>query len=1039
MTTIPIREVATATPPDVVAREGRGERAAILACPQPPLFAPLQDVVITSRGRGTSWAQVCRAVALGADLAFAPPQPWRVPLRSAAGTVPRGWWLHSDASRANAHPAQDTNAPTGPTQGRKHLPCLMLALLLGGALTRAHAAVMPPAALPPSVTAYVKDHCLDCHDADSARAGFRIDTVSADFTVGDTAAQWKEIMDRISGGEMPPKKKARPDAKASYAVTSWIAGRLKQTDDLAMGAGGRVPLRRMNRVEYANTVRDLFSLEEGFARRVEKELPADGKVGGFDRGAAGLFMDEGQLGQYLAVAELVLDDGVFLAKPEVQHLTWDARAKQFIHGIGVCHRDATGKVVNDNPPPGVAATIAEPLSEITVDQTDGGKEKRYVAHGVYDWAVKGDGIEYLSGGSNYRNPGNLRSPFCAWDWGQKGVTRDGWYRLRFKAGAFVGRGKEAQSDVRLQIEYAFGTPIEVVKTVVIDAPLDAPKDYEVMMYLQSGPPGMNHPLEIGWDNGDKSVAVVNPAYEEVQWKPVLVAQEIQRAQQEKQSAEAIATVKRKSEEALAAALQSRRTFAGPMFVFNPKLVVADRPRLWLGTFSFEGPITEWPPHGRTTLLFAGETRSDAQYLREIFARFLPKAYRRPALPVEVAALVAWVQKQQADRHLVLADAVRVGVKNVLCSPAFLYLGAEAAEAADGAEHRPQAKAGPQALDDWQLASRLSYLLWSSAPDEVLTALASKGQLHRSEALRAQVTRMLGDPRAREFTRNFAGQWLGVRNFDNGTAPNRDVYREYDDRLRDSSKREPLEFFHQLLTADLPITAILDSDFIVVDERLARHYGIPGVIGEQFRRVPAPADGRRGGVLGMTGILTYLADGTRTLPVRRATWLLDTLWNQQVPPPPPNAGALPAIKGKTLSVRDRLDAHRASDNCASCHTRVDPFGLALENYDAVGKWRDRQNGEGMNGDDNAPALVIGGQLPDGTAFATVQEFKAALRAHQETFLKAFAEKLLCYALTRPIAYGDHTVVDQIVAHAKAHGLHLQEIIQATVASPFFQTR
>ncbi len=1037
MTTIPIREAAAATPTNVVAREGVGMVTATFASAQQPMTAPLQAVVSAGRGGGTSWVNVCSAVAFGADLAHAPPQPWHgSSLRSAAGMVLRGWWLHSDASHASVHPAHDTTAATGPNRGRRQLQCLLLALLVAGALTRGHAAVMPPAAMPPSITAYVKDHCLDCHDADSARAGFRIDTLSADFSVGDTAAQWKEVMDRISGGEMPPKKKARPDAKASYAVTSWIAGRLKETDELAMGAGGRVPLRRMNRVEYANTVRDLFSLEEGFARRVEKELPADGKVGGFDRGAAGLFMDEGQLGQYLSVAALVLDEGVFLPKPEVQHLTWDARAKQYIHGIGVCHRDATGKVVNDNPPPGVAATIAEPLSEITVDQTDGGKEKRYVAHGAYAWAVKGEGIEYLSGGNNYRTPGNLRSPYCAWDWGQKGVTRDGWYRLRFKAGAFAGRGKEAQPDVRLVIEYAFGTPIEVVKSVVIDAPLDAPKDYEVMMYLQAGPLGMNHPLEVGWDNGNQDVAITNPVYQEVQWKPVLVAGEIQHAQQEKQPAETVAALKRKSEEALAAALQSRRTFNGPMHVLDPKLVIADRPRLWLGQLTFEGPIIEYPPRGRTTLLFAGETRSDAQYVREIFARFLPRAYRRPALPAEVDTLVAWVGKQQAERKLALADAVRVGVKNVLCSPAFLYLGAEGA---DGSESRPQAKPGPQALDDWQLASRLSYLLWSSAPDDALTVLAAKGQLHRSDVLRAQVTRMLGEPRAREFTRNFAGQWLGVRNFDNGTAPNRDVYREYDDRLRDSSKREPLEFFHQLLTADLPVTAVLDSDFVVVDERLARHYGIAGVTGEQFRRVPAPADGRRGGVLGMAGILTYLADGTRTLPVRRATWLLDTLWNQQVPPPPPNAGALPAIKGKNLSVRERLDAHRASDNCASCHTRVDPFGLALENYDAVGKWRDRQNGEGMNGDDNAPALVVGGQLPDGTAFATVQEFKAALRAHQDAFLKAFAEKLLCYALTRPIAYGDHTVVDQIVAHAKAHGLHLQEIIQATVASPFFQTR
>jgi hypothetical protein len=282
--------------------------------------------------------------------------------------------------------------------------------------------------------------------------------------------------------------------------------------------------------------------------------------------------------------------------------------------------------------------------------------------------------------------------------------------------------------------------------------------------------------------------------------------------------------------------------------------------------------------------------------------------------------------------------------------------------------------------------------------------------------------------------------LSVRNFDNGNPPNRDFYRQYDDALRDSSKREPLEFFQEVLQKNLPLTNFLDSDFLVINERLAKHYGIEGVDGESFRRVSAPADGRRGGVLGMAGLMTYLADGTRTLPVRRATWVLDMLWNQPVPPPPPNAGDLPAIKGRQqLTVRERLDQHRLSENCASCHARVDAFGLALENYDAIGMWRDRQNGEGMRGDKGSPLLDVSGQLPDGSTFKTVQEFKAALLAQKKLFARAFVEKFLCYSLGRPIVYGDHVVVDQITAQAAAHDYRLQEVIQATVASSFFQTQ
>lgn len=899
-------------------------------------------------------------------------------------------------------------------------------------------AAEPIVPVPANIRPFIQNHCVDCHDAESARAGFRIDLLSADFTAGNNASLWKEVMDKINGGEMPPKKKPRPDAKEAFRVTSWVAQQLDETTKIAQGAGGRVPMRRMNRVEYANTVRDIFSLEEGFARRIEKELPADGKVGGFDRGGASLFMDEGQLTQYMAVADLVLDEAVFIEKPDVQKFTWNALNEKHVHGIGAASKDAAGKVVDNNPPPGVVATYKEPLSKIAIDNFGqwNAKENRYVPHGPFYWTAKNGGIEYLSGGNNYRRPGNLRSPFYGEDWGKKGVKRDGWYRFRIKAGAFKGEGKEEQKEVRLVVEYGSGSPIEVVQSAVIDAPLDAPKEYVFMMYLQAGPPGMNRSWRMGWDNGDKDVVITNPLYQDVQWKPVTIAGEIERAIREKKPAEFIAELKKKSEVALAAALENRKTFAGPLWVYDPKLDIAKRPRLWVGEMNWEGPIVEWPSKARQTLFFAGEGREDDGYLREIFARILPLAYRRPAAASEVERMVAWTLQAKAARTLTFNQAVREGVKNLLCSPAFLYLGSESQVAAPSAAPA----AGPKPIDDWQLASRLSYLLWSSAPDQELYKLAAAGKLRDPSVIQAQVKRLLADRRSTEFVRNFAGQWLSVRNFDNGNPPNRDFYRQYDDALRDSSKREPLEFFQEVLQKNLPLTNFLDSDFLVINERLAKHYGIEGVDGESFRRVPAPADGRRGGVLGMAGLMTYLADGTRTLPVRRATWVLDMLWNQPVPPPPPNAGDLPAIKGRQqLTVRERLDQHRLSENCASCHARVDAFGLALENYDAIGMWRDRQNGEGMRGDKGSPLLDVSGQLPDGSTFKTVQEFKAALLTQKKVFARAFVEKFLCYSLGRPIVYGDHVVVDQITAQAAAHDYRLQEVIQATVASSFFQTQ
>lgn len=882
------------------------------------------------------------------------------------------------------------------------------------------------AELPNHLRAFIDTHCLGCHDAKSARAGFRIDLLTDDFTAGNNAGMWKEAMDRINSGEMPPKKRPRPDAKEAFAVASWVAQKLDETTKAAQGAGGRVPMRRLNRVEYANTVRHLFFLEEGFARRIETELPTDGKVGGFDRGAASLFMDDAQLERYLAVADMVLGDAVFQDRPKVQKLTYDGRTERYVHGLMTAYKDESGKLVETSVP-SVVAGLKEPLGWIPQPNFDQyqSKDRRYVPHGVYDWTIKSDGVEYLS-----------NSRFYPVDWGRKGVTQDGWYRFRVKAGAFRGADQEAQKDVRLTVKYGEASPIEVAKTMVIDAPLDAPKDYEFLMYLQVGPPGLNRQFRVSWDFGERKEAVIeDPAYRDVQWKQVIIGGNIARAKSEKKSAEEIERLRKQQEAIIAAATESRKTFAGPLWVYNPRLDIAKRPRLWLGKMEWEGPLVDWPPQGRKTLFFDGEERDDETYLREIFARFLPKAYRRAVSKEELDRVVNWTVKTRAERNLSFTKAVREGVKNVLCSPKFLYLGSEAL-----ASSEVKSSSGPQPVDDWQFASRLSYLLWSSTPDAELLRLAEQSKLRDPAVVRAQVKRMSADPKAWEFVRSFAGQWLGVRNFDNGNPPNRAFYKNYDDALRDSSKREPLEFFNEVLKKDLPITCFVDSDFLVVDERLARHYAIEGVEGEQFRRVPAPADGRRGGVLGMAGILTYLADGTRTLPVRRATWVLDTLWNQPVPPPPPNAGDLPPLKDrKPRSVRERLDEHRLSANCASCHSRVDPFGLALENYDAIGMWRDRQNGEGMRGDKSSPLLDVSGRLPDGREFKTVQEFKAALLAEKERFVKGFTEKLLCYALGRPIGYADHLAVEQIVTHAAQHEYRLQEVIQATVASTYFRTK
>jgi hypothetical protein len=460
---------------------------------------------------------------------------------------------------------------------------------------------------------------------------------------------------------------------------------------------------------------------------------------------------------------------------------------------------------------------------------------------------------------------------------------------------------------------------------------------------------------------------------------------------------------------------------------NPEIDPTAVQRLWYEYIEVEGPLTEWPTQASREIFFQGSESGNTEYAREVFARFLPRAYRRPVTAEEIDTQVRRVQMMQERHGKSFADAVRGVVASVLVSPAFLFLDEPAGT--DGV---------PRELNDYELANRLSYFLWSTQPDAELTQLAAEKRLRQPGVLRAQVGRMLADARVRQFVENFVGQWMRVREFDS-VLVDTGQYKDYDDALRDASFREPYEFFHELLRADLPVINLIDSEFVVIDERLARHYGIDGVRGEQFRRVPLGPERRRGGILGMSGLLTYLADGTRTLPVRRGAYVLDVLWNTPAALPPPNAGDLPVIKGKNLTVRQRLEQHRSVAFCASCHTKIDPLGLALENYDAIGAWRERQNGEGRKGGKNDPPIDASGVMPAGQSFQTLPEFKRILLEERPKFLKGFTEKLLAYALGRPVGAADQELVGGILTSASTEDYRLPAMLQAIVATRTFRTR
>jgi hypothetical protein len=872
------------------------------------------------------------------------------------------------------------------------------------------------------VLPFLKKHCWQCHDEDSAKAGFRVDNLGTDFLVGKTADRWREAIDQINLGKMP-KKKAKPEPHEAFAVVEWVNQELRNAEKRAQSTGGRTPMRRLNRTEYANTVRDLFHLDENFVRKIEQELPTDGKVDGFDRGGAALFVDKSQLQAYLDMAEMVVREALPAAPTKAN--TYRIRAAD------------DGWLLRRSPKK--TTTMEEVLNRGDVKFADLlAKEKRplpEVERGPEpnDLTIPRDGgVEIYAAALvhlGYTLEGNML---------RKVVTRDGWYRFRVHAGASRGSGKFAVDAVRIQAEYCRQSrELRRSFTWTIDAPLDRPQVYETTVFLHRGGEGFQPDLRFTWNmyhggwrgfhDDENAMLLTNPELRRLYWAGRQSGEAYSRTLETKQPPEVVAAARKKRDEAHENLYRFALTFRGPVNHLNPNIDPQAVPHLWYEYIEVEGPLTEWPTKASQEIFFQGTEQDGADYARRIFARFLPRAYRRPVKPEEVEALVQLVQTMQDKHGKTFADAVRAAVASVLVSSHFLYL-----------QEPENADAKPRELSNEELANRLSYFLWCTMPDAELFDLAARKRLRAPGVLRAQVQRMLADPKARQFVESFVGQWMRVREFDSVMVDTRQ-YKDYDDALRDAAIREPYEFFHELLRANSSLLNILDSDFLVINERLAKHYGIDGVKGDGFRRVPLRPEHRRGGIVGMAGLLTFLADGTRTLPVRRGAYLLDVLWNTPASLPPPNAGDLPMVKGKNLTVRQRLEQHRSVAFCASCHTKIDPLGLALENYDAIGAWRERQNGEGRKGGKYDPPIDPSGVMPSGQTFKTLPEFKRLLLDEKEKFLKGFTEKLLAYALGRPVGAADRTLVSAILGEAAKDGYRFQAVLQAIVATQAFQSK
>jgi mono/diheme cytochrome c family protein len=847
----------------------------------------------------------------------------------------------------------------------RFLPSVVLITVLKAAAVAAEPGSLPDAAeFGQLVQPFLKDHCVKCHGPDKQKGKLRLDTLAADFSDPLVAEKWKEVVNSVNGHEMPPEEEPAPDPVAAGRFAAWLEAGLAHAE--LTNRSTRVVLRRMNRAEYDNTIRDLVGVDF----RPSEKFPEDPPAGGFDNIGQALTMSPLQVELYYAAARQILDRAL-VDGPRPAVIQWRFEPEENSLGADRLRvkRDGQNILLNDGN-----NTTENGFTVIQRNSWD--KDV-----GFRDFSVPQEG-EYVV---RFRAAGRVPDRRAVVEAARVFLTK----RRDEEAAKNPARREDHDKELERSLEHFSthrmyhygpprvkltqhlgGTPI-VIGEMDISAPEDQPVIYEVRAHFNTEKAGLGF-----------SYAYDIPSVLENFW------------------------------------MQGQDGFA--------------RPELLIDWIELEGPLhASWPPPSHQQVLFDSPHRDkdEVAYATEVLTRFMTRAYRRPVQAGEVESKLALFQKLRPGKPG-FVDAIKVPLAAVLASPHFLYL----VESETG-------PAAPRALTPYELASRLSYFLWSSLPDAELMRLAQSGEVTQPAILRGQVNRLLADDRSSALVKNFAGQWLGLRKV-GSNPPSQTLYPEYDRHLELSIVRETEGFFDEILRHDLDARNLIRSDFVTINERLARFYGLDGVKGDAIRRVNVPPEFPRGGLVTQASMHSITSNGTRTSPVVRGVWVLKTLLGSDPGLPVANVGEIqPKVPGiDKATVRQRLAIHRELASCARCHDKIDPLGLALENFDAAGQWRDRE-GHGYQGriERDDPLIDASAKMPDGTEFTGVRGLQDQLMKKEDLFLNSLATQLTTYALGRELGFSDRATVRGFVQQMKRERNTLRSLIIAIVTSPTFTTR
>ncbi|MCA9019189.1 MAG: DUF1592 domain-containing protein, partial [Planctomycetaceae bacterium] len=448
--------------------------------------------------------------------------------------------------------------------------------------------------------------------------------------------------------------------------------------------------------------------------------------------------------------------------------------------------------------------------------------------------------------------------------------------------------------------------------------------------------------------------------------------------------------------------------------------------LYVNEVAFKGPLGQLPSdlpasHHKIITCTPGSGRSVHYCAEKIIREFATQAFRRPVTREEVAPIVDLVEARVKSGRT-FEQGIQVGVQAILVSPHFLFR-------IEGLQD-PGSKTDSKTIAQYEIASRLSYFLWSSMPDQTLFDLAAQGRLHDRRTLQVQVKRMLEDPRSEAFVKNFAGQWLNLRNLDDLT-PDPRKFRVFNTQLKADMRRETEEFFSYIMKEDRSVIEFINADYTFMNENLAKFYGNDKIKGEEFQKVSLDKS-KRAGLITQASILTLTSNPGRTSPVKRGKWIMENILGTPPPAPPPNVPELEEAAGAkpNATLREQLALHRKIAGCAACHDQMDPLGLGFENFDAIGRWRDK---EGKHKIDSS------GQLPSGQTFKSPVELIGILEEQKQGFCRSLAEKMLTYAIGRGVEYYDKCALDEITNNFTTRGYRFSALVTEIVTSDPFLKR